>query len=307
MNQEKLLYPKDGEIPGPPSSTSTKPSTEAGAYAAFFRPSKTILLPTSDIKMGVERRNKAAYGFTVVTSVAHVWFNAFFESQFSSTDPSTLDLDRIPASINPQADSGVFSVEWESMDGIRGSTQKGTRALDRVSVVWRAVSQSKAAGLANVITVPQAGEPVPETGPADRSKENQDSPSISGKDLGLRTESPPRGLSKANSVESGSNIPAKEQADEGDDERVKACGQSGEAYVPFLQPQVIPDTSPPSSIVVPDHIFSSGANNGAQLKPEVDLGMEKVASPGPMQVVGLNKDANAWNGANERDLDDGGI
>lgn len=104
-----------------------------------FRPSKPIVLPISDVKIAFERRNKAMYGFTVTNSVAHVWFNAFFESQISSADTDLPNIDAMPASIDLLPDSGVFSIPWESMDGVRGFTIKGARALDKVSVVWRYV------------------------------------------------------------------------------------------------------------------------------------------------------------------------
>lgn len=120
----------------------------------------------------------------MVTSVAHVWFNAYFEG-------------------GDRFDSGVFETDWEGMDGIKGSTKKGVKALDRLKVVWRFVDRvperfpegSTAAAAAGdvhagyedrkagakltgeeegegtefqrVLTVPEPGEPVPESQAAD--------------------------------------------------------------------------------------------------------------------------------------------
>ncbi|KAH9822060.1 Dual specificity phosphatase, catalytic domain, partial [Teratosphaeria destructans] len=72
-----------------------------------FRPSHPISLPTSDINLDFERRNKSRYGgFAMVTAVAHVWFNTFFEG---------LGPERHGAA----QDSGVFAIDWDAMDGIK--------------------------------------------------------------------------------------------------------------------------------------------------------------------------------------------
>lgn len=54
--------PQDGDQTG----------TESGGSAVIFRPSTRVVLPSNDINIDFERRNKAAYGWTMVTSVAHV-------------------------------------------------------------------------------------------------------------------------------------------------------------------------------------------------------------------------------------------
>ena len=81
----------------------------------ILKPSSPLIIPTSDVNIDFERRNKANYtGFTVVTSIAHVWFNAYFEGGHDGHD------------------SGVFEIEWDAMDGIKGSARKGTRALEKL-------------------------------------------------------------------------------------------------------------------------------------------------------------------------------
>ncbi|KAJ9252404.1 putative phosphoinositide phosphatase Pten/Tep1 [Paecilomyces variotii] len=139
--------------------TPTSPTTLISAV--ILRPNKPVILPSSDVNIDFERRSKAAYtGWTMVTSVAHVWFNAYFEG-------------------GHQHESGVFEEEWEKLDGIKGSSKKGTRALDRVKVVWRYPSPAQLSNKepekpedvqpapGKVITEPKPGEAVPEAHAAD--------------------------------------------------------------------------------------------------------------------------------------------
>ncbi|KAK7750863.1 Telomerase protein component 1 [Diatrype stigma] len=120
---------------GHTSDTPTSPASEPGGRAVIFKPRTPIRVPTSDVNITVERRNRAprSVGLTMVTAVAHVWFNAFFEGngpeQGGRADPS-----------------GVFEIDWDRMDGIKGSSQKGTRAADRIAVVWRVAASDEEAG-----------------------------------------------------------------------------------------------------------------------------------------------------------------
>ena len=182
---------------------------KAEVAAALFRPKEKVIVPTSDVNIDFERRNKAKYGLTMVTAVAHVWFNAYFESQCPH---NKANLDQPSESTNDKAEpcdlknpplSGVFSTNWDAMDGIKGSSRKGTRAFDRMSVVWRAASSSTDpapstetepnATLPKLITQPTLGAPVEQTGPSDKDASSRllspDSPKIT-KNLGLRIESP---------------------------------------------------------------------------------------------------------------------
>ncbi|KAK5135637.1 hypothetical protein LTR08_004938 [Meristemomyces frigidus] len=114
-----------------------------------FRPSRPICLTSSDINIDFERRNKTKYGgFTMVTSVAHVWFNTFFEGNG-------------PEQSGVADSSGVFEIEWEAMDGIKGSSRKGTRAFDKIAVVWKAVEEEdKKEGPNIVVNEPANPEPI---------------------------------------------------------------------------------------------------------------------------------------------------
>ncbi|KAL8762117.1 MAG: hypothetical protein Q9184_001833 [Pyrenodesmia sp. 2 TL-2023] len=180
---------------------SINDSFDDGADAVIFRPSHPIILPTSDINIDLERRNKAAYGWTMVTSVAHVWFNTFFEGHGPQNDGN--------------ADtSGVFEIAWDAMDGIKGSARKGTKALDRLAVVWRAVDPERSiTGLVEVVTEPKEGAPVPEMKAADWKSAGRPDSAAVGKDLGLRTGSPASvAVSKASSLKSsGTSSLAREE------------------------------------------------------------------------------------------------
>jgi protein-tyrosine phosphatase len=106
------------------SGDMSSPQAHGTVAAIVLRPSKPVILPTSDVNIDFERRTKAGYTrLAMATSIAHVWFNAYFEG-------------------GDKHDSGVFECEWEDFDGIRGSSQKGTKALERVKVVWRYPSYS---------------------------------------------------------------------------------------------------------------------------------------------------------------------
>ena len=139
----------------------------------LLRPEKPIILPSSDVNIDFERRSQASTytGLTMVTSIAHVWFNAYFEGGHKEGQ-----------------DGNVFEIEWEAMDGIKGSPRKGTKALESLKVVWRyAKSPEKDAtvpspaqadhrqylnidtntDLGRIITEPTAGERVEEGEAAD--------------------------------------------------------------------------------------------------------------------------------------------
>ena len=167
------------------SSTISGDGTIISGGDVVFRPSSRIVLPSSDINIDFERRNKAKYGgFTMVTSVAHVWFNIFFEGQGPEN--------------NGLADqSGVFEIDWDAIDGIKGSSRKGTRAFDKMAVVWKAVDLRP--GPPIVVNEPEEGQEVPQTAPADWRGANTTAPESP--KLGLRPENPEdNSVSRASSV-----------------------------------------------------------------------------------------------------------
>jgi protein-tyrosine phosphatase len=187
-NESKPLPPKSRT--DAPSSSSETTGTEDGGEAVIFRPSTRVILPSSDINIDFERRNKASMGWTMVTSVAHVWFNAYFEGNG-------------PEQNGVPDRNSVFEIDWDKMDGIKGSLRKGTRAFDRLAVVWQAYDPGPGQGSNDdVIRLPGPDSPVPEMAPADWKGGNVTSPGL-GKDLGLRTESPHSAhISKASSIKS---------------------------------------------------------------------------------------------------------
>ena len=225
---ETLLQPNDKQ---PPKSLSTpelpsmnhvrtqpiiKTSSNEhtpGAHAVKFRPSEPLILPTSDINIDFERRNKATYGWTMVTSVAHVWFNAFFEGHG-------------PKNHGDPTSQGVFEIEWDAMDGIKGSVRKGTKALDRLAVVWRAVGDGKGV----VVAEPREGQQVPETTAADWKGANEERAGL-GKNLGLRTESPVSAdVSRASSVKGEAPASSVEGSEDGAP-GVRPHGPAGEEHI----------------------------------------------------------------------------
>ncbi|KKA27079.1 hypothetical protein TD95_001148 [Thielaviopsis punctulata] len=110
-----------------------------------FTPEKPVRIENNDVQVSLERRSftPSPLPFNAMTSTAYVWFNAFFEGD---------------------GESGVFEVPWEAMDGVRGSSAKGGRALDCMEVVWRVAKDNKAS---EEIAEPSLGEEVPEMRAAD--------------------------------------------------------------------------------------------------------------------------------------------
>lgn len=222
---ETAPQPKSGIQTTPvqnPPKRSESPATshtgsESGGSAVIFRPTSRIVLPSNDIDIDFERRNKAPYGWAMVTSVAHVWFNTFFEGGG-------------PENHGDAITSGVFEIEWGAMDGIRGSLRKGIRALDRLAVVWRALADDDVLGRGStqIIMEPQAGEPVPETHAADWKGPHLEAGAVLGKHLGLRTASPASAnISKASSLASIKSSQTEDDPAMG----VRSYGPNGEEYI----------------------------------------------------------------------------
>lgn len=215
---------KAGADPDASATTSssdlrTEPPDEAqpGGMAVILKPGAPIRVPTSDVSVSVERRNKThrSMGLTMVSAVAHVWFNAFFEG-------------RGPERGGRPHDSGVFAIDWDAMDGIKGSSRKGARALDRIAVVWRA-----APAPGEEIAEPPEGAPVPQLQAADWKGAAAAADEARGgeKDLGLRVQSPASAdVSRASSVKSAEGVAQKNGGDgDGDGESMEGVRCSGPA------------------------------------------------------------------------------
>lgn len=169
-----------------PSPSKPDADPEPGGMAVIFKPHKPIKLPNSDVNICIERRNRApaSMGLIMVTAVAHVWFNAFFEGNGPEQDGRP----------NP---SGVFEIDWDKLDGIKGSSQKGTRAADKIAVVWRStVPESEVQETA----IPSIDSPVPQMPAADWKGGNDEDPDNE-RHLGLRVRSPDSAdVSQASSI-----------------------------------------------------------------------------------------------------------
>jgi protein-tyrosine phosphatase len=252
------------DVDAPPNGVSnTSKSQSAFSFGnnwafnvstVIFKPSSPLILPTSDINVDFERRNNANLtGWTMVTSLAHVWFNAYFESGHTGVD------------------SGIFEIDWEAMDGIKGSAKKGIKALDKLKVVWRYPTQG-GKPLGKVITEPAKGEPVPEPEAADWAGEEVTDETAEGqakksdgvtsgrqggvaltmgatvavgaesltKELGLRKETPEStNISRANSFKGDEEQTVRksnelQEADrQEEDEGVRALGPDGEEHIVY--------------------------------------------------------------------------
>ncbi|KAI1115378.1 phosphatases II [Nemania sp. NC0429] len=205
-NSPKLISPtgptqsKNSGSNSPSGSVTTPPSTslpddnsetDPGGMAVIFKPEVPIRIPTSDINITLERRHRAprSVGLTMVTAVAHVWFNTFFEGNGP-------EQDGIPD------ETGVFQIDWDKLDGIKGSSQKGTRAADRIAVVWKSIVPDDGRQ-EEVIGQPGIHAPVPQMPAADWKGDNHEDPEKE-KHLGLRVQSPDsEGNSRASSVIDG--------------------------------------------------------------------------------------------------------
>lgn len=198
--------------PSSPSSTNNDADPEPGGMAVIFKPKEPIKLPNSDVNICIERRNRApsSMGFTMVTAVAHVWFNTFFEGNGPEQDG------------NPNR-SGVFEIDWDKMDGIKGSSQKGTRAADKIAVVWRSTAPS---GQGQEHPMPSVDSPVPQMPAADWKGGNDEDPDNE-RHLGLRVKSPDSAdVSQASSIKGEAISEAKNKGKEIQD-AVMATGSNG--------------------------------------------------------------------------------
>nr|POE97776.1 hypothetical protein CFP56_76433 [Quercus suber] len=150
----------------------------------------------------------------MVTSLAHVWFNTYFEGG----GPERKGV--------PQ-DSGVFEIDFEAMDGIKGSSRKGTRAFDRIAVLWKAVpilSDDGTDKASVVINEPAPGEEVEDKKPADWRSNDEHSQDFK-KNLGLR-----ESTSESAEISRASSLDAEQPglSDMEDHEGVKSAGRPKE-------------------------------------------------------------------------------
>lgn len=107
----------------PTAATADEAALAPSRYGpdVILRPQSRLILPNSDININLEQR-VTPIGVQIGTSVAHFWFNPYFEG--GRTD-----------------DSGFFEMEWSGFDGINGTHAKGVQALDRARVIWRYVQE----------------------------------------------------------------------------------------------------------------------------------------------------------------------
>jgi protein-tyrosine phosphatase len=227
---EKAVQDENTPLDGAADSKEVKVKTTTenmDTGDVVFRPAQRVVLPTNDINIDIERRNKAAFDLTMVTAVAHVWFNAYFEGHGPEQDGIA-------------DDSGVFEIGWDAMDGIKGSSRRGTQAFEKIAIVWKAIKcEEGQPGV--VITEPKEGEEVKQSSPADWKGQQGVAPDED-KKLGLRTSSPidsTTNVSKASSIQSATIENKPQQilplpglnSPDSDTEDVKPHGPNGEEIV----------------------------------------------------------------------------
>lgn len=122
---------ENGHVPA--LVTSETGASIAPATLTILRPMYPLIVDTLDVNIQVERRNRTSFGLpSVVTSTAHSWFNAYFEGNG-------------PERHGEPERTGSYTVEWDAMDGLKGSSKRGVRAIEKVCVVWEILDDEDAA------------------------------------------------------------------------------------------------------------------------------------------------------------------
>ncbi|RDW90436.1 putative phosphatidylinositol-3,4,5-trisphosphate 3-phosphatase [Aspergillus mulundensis] len=217
--------PASTSSPTTPTTTNTSQPPQKHTHAVLLRPSSPLLLPSPDINIDFERRSKAASytGLAMVTSIAHVWFNPYFEG-------------------GDQYDSGVFEIEWDAMDGIKGTSRKGIKALDRLKVVWRYADDSttevkdahaKTRPVSRgVVTEPKPGEPIPETVVKDwRLKDKNKGDGNDTEEDKVDSSADEGSVGSVGTAQKRENVPLREgdEEEKDDDAKEKGKNDSGES------------------------------------------------------------------------------
>ena len=147
------------------------------------------------------------------------------------------------------------------MDGIRGSSRKGTRSLDRLAVVWRALDGERE-GTTQIIREPEQGEPVPETRPADWKGSDGGYERL-GRDLGLRAQNPSSAeASKASSIKSARSEKTATSEDDDPVTGVKAHGPDGEDHIPHGVGSMVATSEPHVAATAGSSSTSSTTSDG---------------------------------------------
>ncbi|KAF2101518.1 hypothetical protein NA57DRAFT_33691, partial [Rhizodiscina lignyota] len=244
------------------SNSSASSDIQPAGADVVYRPSSRIVLPSNDINIDFERRNKAMSNLTMVTSVAHVWFNTFFEGHGADPDRK-----------GQPDNSGVFEIDWEKMDGIKGSTRRGTKSFDRLAVVWKALEGPEAKS--EVVMEPAAGEEVKPSQPADWRGEEGDDP-VKGKDLGLRVTSPAsENVSRANSMKGQPVGQTKEEKVTEDMDELAGV----QSHVPEDSANSAPPEEKPPPHAATEPILQARKETSSQQGPDILSDDEQVQSP----------------------------
>lgn len=120
VNEREIV--KDASDASDETSTSSRSSSE-DQVLTVLRPKTPIVLKAPDVNITFVKRYTGVS--PVITAVGHTWFNTYFEGN----GPEQGGV--------PDA-QGEFAIEWDAMDGLKGSTYRGTRAFRKMCVKWKA-------------------------------------------------------------------------------------------------------------------------------------------------------------------------
>ncbi|KAK6343468.1 Telomerase protein component 1 [Orbilia blumenaviensis] len=223
--------------------------TEKNSQMVVYRPKNRVVLPTNDVCIDLEKRTRAAAGWTFVSALAHCWWNCYFEGGGADIT------------------SGVFTQEWDKMDGLKGTLKKGIRIFDKVQIVWKVVNDIES----HTIGEPGPGEPVEGTHKASENRgENKQMDPLINRDLGLRPantdddSSITASLSKPGSLtNSMENLVMRDKADAEKENR----GDDSETDTESLRP------SDSVSVTKPSSTSTSGT------KRSLNRGEDSISSP----------------------------
>lgn len=173
----------NGESPRTADMTASISAPEVDVSATktntIFRPASPVILPTSDINLSCERRARASVNWNMVTSVAHVWFNCFFEGngpenmypkalrRFGSDRVKRKSSQKSTASSSHSDAVGPFKKGPDSMTSSMSSAVGGASdykaAASEIKHISKSSAKEKLRGLA-----PPSGKDIPaSTGPDD--------------------------------------------------------------------------------------------------------------------------------------------
>ena len=112
-----------------PCHIFTTEETTTEDVVTVFEPSVEVAV-WSDVNIFLARHQKGTSKMMPL-SLAHCWFNAYFEKILEGSEKNYHH----------------FDVDWDHMDGIGGTNKKLAQAFDRMRVTWKLADSPRADGL----------------------------------------------------------------------------------------------------------------------------------------------------------------